>query len=217
MSSIAGGNGALRAVGFDWDGTLVDSAEATYNCYAEMFAALGVAFDRASFARTYSPAWQRTYVALGVPESRWKDADAMFVAAYARQQVRLLPGARELLQALHERGVAMALVTSGSRARVPAEVLRLGLGGYFRTIVCGEDVLRKKPDPEGLLRALSVLGAAPQHAAYVGDSPEDVGMAHAAGARAIGLLGGFPNREALRASAPAVLATNLAEVGAALS
>ncbi len=213
---MSGANGRPSAVAFDWDGTLVDSAEATYHCYAEMFGALGVAFDRETFARTYSPAWQRTYVALGVPEARWAEADAMFVAAYARQQVKLLPGARELLRELRERGVAMALVTSGSRARVPAEVERLGLGGHFGAIVCGEDVARRKPDPEGLLRALSTIGVAPERATYVGDSPEDIGMAHAAGARSIGLLGGFPNRDALRASAPAVLATSLDEVASAL-
>ena len=57
---------------------------------------------------------------------------------------------------------------------------------------------------------------APGEAAYVGDSPEDVEMARAAGAFSVGVPGGFPNREALEASAPDLLAEDLAAVVAAL-
>jgi phosphoglycolate phosphatase-like HAD superfamily hydrolase len=50
----------------------------------------------------------------------------------------------------------------------------------------------------------------------VGDSPEDVAMAKAAGAFAVGVPGGFPNREALAASRPDVLAPSLGEALRAL-
>jgi phosphoglycolate phosphatase len=50
---------------------------------------------------------------------------------------------------------------------------------------------------------------APGEAAYVGDSPEDVKMAQAAGVRAVGVPGGFPNREALAAARPDLLAPSL--------
>ena len=51
---------------------------------------------------------------------------------------------------------------------------------------------------------------------YVGDSPEDVAMAKAAGAFALGIPGGFPNREALAASAPDLLVSSLAAAVEAL-
>ena len=57
--------------------------------------------------------------------------------------------------------------------------------------------------------ALERLGVAPAECVYVGDSPEDVAMAKAAGAFAIGIPGGFPNREALAASAPDLLLPSL--------
>jgi pyrophosphatase PpaX len=56
----------------------------------------------------------------------------------------------------------------------------------------------------------------PARAAYVGDSPEDVAMAKAAGAFAVGVPGGFPNRAALAASRPDVLAPSLEEALRAL-
>ena len=49
----------------------------------------------------------------------------------------------------------------------------------------------------------------PEEAAYLGDSPEDVAMARAAGVFAVGIPGGFPNRGALAASEPDLLAPSL--------
>src|SRR5574342_470826 len=96
---------ALRAVLFDWDGTLLDSAEASYRCYVRLFGSYGLDYDRATFARTYSPNWYRTYVAVGLPETAWAEADARWLAFYAEEVSRLLPGARAALLALGERGL----------------------------------------------------------------------------------------------------------------
>jgi phosphoglycolate phosphatase-like HAD superfamily hydrolase len=82
--------------------------------------------------------------------------------------------------------------------------------------VCGGETLRRKPDPEPLLAALGRLGVSPAESAYVGDSPEDVAMAKSAGAFAVGIPGGFPNRESLAASRPDVLVPSLAEALEAL-
>jgi len=75
--------------------------------------------------------------------------------------------------------------------------------------VFGGDTPNRKPHPEALLLALERMAVAPGRAAYVGDSPEDVEMARAAGVRAVGVPGGFPNREALAASRPDLLAPDV--------
>ncbi len=118
-------------------------------------------------------------------------------------------GAHEALALLEKDGVPAGLVTSGSRERVRRELAALGLDGCFRAHVFSEDILRKKPHPEALNLGLERLGVAPREAAYVGDSPEDVGMARAAGVFAVGVAGGFPNREALRAAAPDLFSDDL--------
>jgi HAD superfamily hydrolase (TIGR01549 family) len=201
----------LAAVLFDWDGTLVDSAETSYRCFERLFHSFGIAFDRAAFARSYSPNWIRTYEGMQLPPADWPEADSRWVRFYQEQASPLLPGAREALQALAAAGMQLGLVSSGDGPRVRGELARLELAARFGAVVCNQDVRLRKPHPEGLLLALSQLGVAPADAAYVGDSPEDVEMARAASVFAVGIPGGFPNREALLASRPELVAGTLTE------
>ncbi len=207
---------SLRAFLFDWDGTLWDSSEASYRSYARLFQGYGIPFDRRRFEQTYAPDWYATYRALGLTQDLWEEADERWMAEYAREERRLLPDAREALVRLRALGLGLGLVTSGSRERVLGELDALAIRGYFATVVCAEDVSRRKPDPEGLLLALERVGAAPEEAAYLGDSPEDVAMAKAAGVLSVGIPGGFPNRPSLVASAPDLLAASLADALRAL-
>ena len=197
------------AVLFDWDGTLVDSAEASYRCYVRLFDSYGIGFDRARFESTYSPNWQRTYEAVGLARELWPEADRRWLEHYDGERTRLVPGAREALAQLEAAGVAQGVVTSGDRSRVSRELVDLEVDAYFKTVVYGGDTPRRKPHPEALLLALARMAVTPERAAYVGDSPEDVEMARAAGVRAVGVPGGFPNREALAASRPDVLAKDV--------
>ena len=199
----------LRAVLFDWDGTLVDSAEKSFRCYVEVFASFGLAFDRARFEATYSPEWTRTYEAVGLPREHWEEADRRWLSGYARDESFLVPGAARALLRIRDRGLPQGIVTSGDGTRVRRELDVLGVASFFAFVVCAGEASRKKPHPEPLLLALSRLGIPAAEAAYVGDSPEDVEMARAAGAYAVGIPGGFPNREALRAAGPHLLAETL--------
>ena len=208
----------LRAALFDWDGTLVDSAAASYRCFRELFAHFEIVFDAEAYRSTYSPNWYRTYTALGLPEARWAEADRLWLDLYAAEESQLLPGAAEALTRLQARGIVQGLVTSGDRQRVTRELEALGVAQFFGVVLCHEDTVNRKPHPEALLLGLEQLGHQPAAAAYVGDSPEDVEMARAAGVFSVGVPGGFPNDEALRASTPDLLAGTLDEaIGALLA
>ena len=201
---------ALRAVLFDWDGTLVDTAEASYRCYVKLFGSYSIPFDRDAFQRTYSPNWHLTYAALGLPRDRWDDADARWLEHYCQEDVVLIDGARAALARVRAAGLAAGLVTSGDRVRVSRELVALEVASVFHVVVCAEDIVNRKPHPEALLLALERLEVRPAEAAYVGDSPEDMRMAQAAGVFTVGIPGGFPNRAALAASAPDVMAPSVA-------
>ena len=200
----------LRAVLFDWDGTLVDTAEASFRCYVRLFAEFGIPFDREVYARTYSPNWYQTFRMLEIPEERWPDADERWLAHFAEEPIALIDGARELLNAIEERGLAAGLVTSGSRDRVRRELAVHNVS--MHECVFGSDVREKKPHPEGLLLCLDRLRIEADDAVYVGDSPEDVAMARAAGVYAIAVPGGYPNRAALLAAGPDAIAETLPQV-----
>ncbi|HUP61408.1 MAG TPA: HAD family hydrolase [Thermoanaerobaculia bacterium] len=198
-----------RAVLFDWDGTLADTAEASFRCYVRTFESFAIPFDRDTFARTYSPNWHFTYRALGLPEERWGEADEAWLRNFACEAVVLIDGAREVLQSLDARGVSTGIVTSGGRERVSRELVEHGLAAHVRASVYGCDVAQKKPHPEGLLLCLERLEIAAGDAVYVGDSPEDVEMARAAGVRSIAIPGSYPNRDALRAAKPDAIVESL--------
>ena len=199
----------LEAVLFDWDGTLVDSAAATFECYQLLFKSYGIAFDRRRFAETYLPDWHETYRLLGLAEERWAEADSRWLELYSEQRVLPLPHAAAVLARLAGAGLRLGLVTSGDPRRVAREAAALGLDHHLHALVCAGDAPRPKPTPDPLLLALARLEVRPEHAVFVGDSPEDVQMARAAGTGVIGIPGGFPNRDALAASAPDLLAASL--------
>lgn len=207
---------ALRAVLFDWDGTISDSAEASFRCYARLFPEYGIPFARDDYRRTYSPDWYRTYVQLGLAEEHWEEADARWLEYYEAEPACEMAGGIAAVRALGEAGLRLGLVTSGSRTRVERELAGLDLASWFETVVCAGDTTFRKPHPAPLLAALERMGVGARESAYVGDSPEDVEMARAAGVYAVGVPGPFPNRDLLEASAPDLLAASLPEVVAAL-
>ena len=102
----------LKAVLFDWDGTLVDSAPATFECYRQVFAAYGIAFDERRFRETYSPNWYETYRRVGLPEEHWPQADDRWLSLYARQRALPLPQAAVVLARLAGAGLRLGLVTA---------------------------------------------------------------------------------------------------------
>jgi HAD superfamily hydrolase (TIGR01662 family) len=191
----------LECVLFDWDGTLLDSFEADAQAYIQMFAALGMAWSIAELKRHYSPNWRHVYRAARLPRGKWDEADRLWMRFYRKHQPELQPGARRVLRAL-ERRFTLALVSSGSRARVRRQLREHEVAAMFRTKVCSEDAPRRKPHPAPLRMALDRLRISPKVCVYVGDAPEDVQMAHRAGVRAIGVLGGSPVPERLRAASP---------------
>jgi len=186
---------------FDWDGTLLDSFDADAQAYFQMFAALGMTWSMEELKRHYSPNWHRVYRAARLPRAKWEEADRLWRRFYQKHLPELQPGARQVLRAL-DRRFTLALVSSGSRTRVRRQLREHGVAAMFRAKVCSEDAPRRKPHPAPLRMALDRLGISPNVSVYVGDAPEDIEMAHRAGMRAIGVLGGSPVPERLRAAVP---------------
>lgn len=95
----------------------------------------------------------------------------------------LRAGVRELMQECRDSGVRMGIATTTSRSNVAA-LMRVHFGDRwadgFAAIVCGEDVHRKKPDPEVYVQMLHALQIGPLDAAAIEDSPGGVAAARAA-------------------------------------
>jgi HAD superfamily hydrolase (TIGR01509 family) len=206
---------SIEHVLFDWDGTLLNSFEADANAYIYMFGALGMRWSIAELKRHYSPNWHRVYRAARLPRAKWEEADRLWRQFYDQQQPKMQPGARSVLRTL-DRRFKLALVSSGSRSRVRRQLREHNISAMFLAKICNEDAPRRKPHPAPLLIALDELGALPHTSVYIGDAPEDILMAHRAGVRAIGVLGGSPVPERLRAASPDAMIETIRELPALL-
>ena len=198
----------IHAVLFDWDGTLIDSYHADSQAYLAMFQELGLAWGLAELEQNYSPDWYAVYRAAGIPEGRWSDADRAWRTHYAKHPSKLMSGTRRILDQLAGRH-RLGLVTSGDRERVTRQLREFRLNSAFETYVCGGDTTDKKPSPEPLLLALRQMKIDAERCVYVGDTPEDLLMARAAGVRDIAVLGPFPTEKRLRAAEPEYLLESL--------
>ncbi len=197
---------------FDWDGTVVDSAQSGLTAFEQSFAALGHHFDHEVYNRVYSPNWYSVYEALGLPKELWQQADDLWVHHYGEQIAQPVAGARETINELKRKGYRLGVVSSGTECRVVREISGLNLEGVFAIVVCNEQMTNKKPHPEGLETALRSLGCKCEHAAYVGDSPEDIEMGKRANLLTVGVRSDYPTSWRLESQQPDILLNSFDEL-----
>lgn len=104
-------------------------------------------------------------------------------------ETKLFPGARELLCALKEAGVAAGIVSTKLGATIRTIFAYNGIEGVW-PVIGGEDVARAKPDPQGLFTALAQLKLRPGEILFCGDTVIDARTAQAAGADFCAVLNG---------------------------
>ena len=190
---------------FDWDGTVVDSAQLGLRAFEQSFAELGVSFDMEVYAQVYSPNWYSVYEALGLPKEKWQEADNLWVHHYGEQIAQPVAGAPETINELKHRGYRLGVVSSGTECRVVREINESGLESVFEIVICNEQTTNKKPHPEGLQTAMRLIGCSPQQACYVGDSPEDIEMGKQARMFTAGVRSGYPTSWKLEVCNPDIM------------
>jgi len=198
----------LQALLFDLDGTLVDSV-AAYHVVAQRAAEPhGITVTRAQVSRALalnSNFWdeavpaddpRREALKRGMAEQAMRDWPAVLAA-----EASMFQGVRQSLLQLRAQGVRLAVV-SGARREVLPLLQAAGVMELFEQVLLSEDVSRRKPDPEGILRCLSLMGVAPDQAGYVGDTPIDVQASRRAGVRSVAVLGGAADSALLSTAQP---------------
>jgi HAD superfamily hydrolase (TIGR01509 family) len=187
---------------FDWDGTLNDSAQQAFEAFQKTFAALGIALEWERYEQVYTPDWYAMFAQLGLSEERWAEADELWMQFYDHNSAHMVPGGREVLDKLGQKGYSTGIVSSGSRVRIEREIEVFGLREAFRVVICGEDVVHKKPHPEGLLLAMERAGKRPETSCYVGDCPADIEMGRSAGVKTVGIRSRYPASRKLADAGP---------------
>jgi len=202
----------IKAVLLDMDGTLLD----TEKVYLESLVSALAAFGYSDGVMTLCQAM------VGIPAL---ECEAMLRDRYGEDfpltQLRqafnarrdeilasglpLKTGAIDLLDALRETALPLAIVTSSSRRTADEHLTLAGIRTRFETIVTRDDVMRGKPSPDLYLLAASRFGVKPEFCLAVEDSNPGVAAAHAAGAVTLMVPDIVPPTEESRVKCAAVL------------
>jgi len=194
--------GAISALIFDLDGTLIDSAPDLQAAANRMLVPLGrrevdVKEVQMMIGDGVPKLVERCFAATGdiPPEDKFNTHVAAFIKDYEPRSAELtaaFDGAYDVLQSLKSRGIKLSICTNKPYGATMEILSALKLAEYF-DIVIGGDTLPgiKKPDPRHLQAALEKMDAAPNEAAMVGDNANDVNASHAAGLPVVLLSHGY--------------------------
>jgi HAD superfamily hydrolase (TIGR01509 family) len=178
----------IRALLFDFDGTLVDTESIDLRCWREVFDAHGVVLPVERFALrigtlTGPNELDELDALLDTPCDREAVTRARRGREYELLEVEpLRPGVAGYLEDAHSRGIRVAIVSSSPRSWIDRNLLRLGLREGWDAIVCADgDTERCKPSPALYLEALDALDLDAEEAIAIEDSPNGITAARAAG------------------------------------
>jgi phosphoglycolate phosphatase len=202
----------FRLVGFDLDGTLVDSSAdlaAAVNHVLESLGRppLGIAEVRRNIGGGGRRMLALSLTQTGLDEPDVSDAHyAALLAHYAdhiADATRPYPGVAETLDTLVRDGARLAVVTNKGERLAVKLLDMLGLADRFECVIGGDSVANGKPAPDPIFEMIRRSGGG--RAAFVGDSEFDVAAAHAAGLPCVAVSFGFPGKPVAELGADAVI------------
>ena len=183
-----------RAVIFDLDGVITDTAEFHYLGWQRLADEEGIPFDRGANEALRGLSRRESLLAMlgerAVPDAQlleWMERkNDYYVASLGDMGPEdALPGAVELIEDARSRGLKVAIGSSSKNARLVLD--KLGLSDAFDAVADGNSVERAKPAPDLFLAAADVLGVGPEECIVVEDAESGVDAVLAAGMTAVGV------------------------------
>ena len=178
---------------FDMDGVLVDSADAHFRSWQLLATECGGVVTEEQFTATFGRQNRDIIPILfgDVSQTRMgelADRKEELYRTLVDQDTPILPGAVELVGALAEAGVRLAVGSSGPRANIDLILTAMEATRWIAVVVSGDDVTRGKPDPQVFTLCAQRLGVEPGRCVVVEDAPVGIQAARAAGTCAAAVL-----------------------------
>ncbi|ANE44454.1 HAD-IA family hydrolase [Deinococcus puniceus] len=179
----------IRAIIFDFDGTILDTESREFWHWQELYRTHGRELALSDWQRGIGT-WDAFDPWAGLPDAVRADREQVHAALHGRiladiQEQDVRPGVRAVLEAVRPAGLRLALATSSDRAWVTRWLEHHGMLHLFEVLATRDDVARVKPDPELYLLAAHRLGLKPEECIAVEDSLNGATAAVAAGTRVL--------------------------------
>jgi HAD superfamily hydrolase (TIGR01509 family) len=181
-----------RAVLWDLDGTLLDSADYHWLAWQATMVTEGVEWSFERFAATFgqrNDTILRGALGASIPDDEVERIGAAKEAAYRvilrARGAKLLPGIGRWLDHLQAEGWRQAIASSAPPENIATALEVLHIAPYFDAVVSAKDVQRGKPDPQVFLLAATRVDTPPARCIVVEDSPFGIEGARRAGMRSI--------------------------------
>ena len=208
----------IKAVIFDWDGTLADTKIAVVRSFKKVLVEAACLVSDDFIERRIGIGTKRTLEqALKECNVRFDDTmlenlavEKIRIQARLTNIVSLFDGAIELLEELQGR-IKIALATMSSRKVVDKLLSEKRIGGYFDVVVSADEIFSPKPDPEVFFVSAAKLGVKPEDCVVVEDSVFGVRAAKAAEMKCIAVSSGAYSREELQEENPDLMINSLVE------
>ena len=182
----------MRGVIFDWDGVVIDSSaqhEKSWELLAhEIQKPLPPGHFKAGFGKKNQEIIPNLLRWSNDPEEIRKlgeRKEELYRELVREQGVAVLPGARELLEALKNASIPRSVGSSTPRSNLDSIFAATGLDRLFDAVVCGDDVANGKPAPDVFLLAAKRLGLDPADCLVIEDAHVGIEAAHRAGMKVL--------------------------------
>jgi len=178
---------------FDWDGVVIDSSSQHERSWELLAAERDLFLPEGHFKAGFGKKNEIIIPTLGwgndpaIIRELADRKEALYRELVAEEGVTILPGARELLEALKGEGIPRAVGSSTPRENLDALFATTGLDALFDVVVCGSDVSHGKPDPEVFLSGAAKLGLLPSRCIVIEDAFAGIEAARRGGMKVVGV------------------------------
>ena len=207
-----------KAILFDMDGVLIESEFLMRHAAIQALAEYGIEAKHEDF-REFTGMGEDKFVG-GVAEKYghtytfdMKEKAYDYFGQQVKEMAEVPRGVKEMLEALHAKGLVMAVCSAADLRKVKYNIKAIGVDEHiFSALVTGSDVERKKPFPDIYLEGARRVGIDPKDCLVVEDAVSGIQAAHAAGMDAVGVPTTFSKEELAERVHPEYLLNEIKEL-----